>query len=47
MKFQWNSSNLKVITEINTTEFFNLLKFYGILMIPTEILNLEFLVVIW
>ena len=24
----------------NTTEFFNLLKFYGILVIPTEILNL-------
>ena len=25
----------------NTTEFFNLLKFYGILVIPTTILNLE------
>ena len=35
--FQWNSSNLKVpVNYWNTTEFFNLLKFYGILVIPTE-----------
>ena len=41
--FHENSSDLNIpVNHWNTTEFFNLLKFYGILVIPTEILNLAF-----
>ena len=37
--FQWFEHCSK---HLNTTEFFNLLKFYGILVISTEILNLVY-----
>ena len=40
-EFYEHFSDLNItVKHWNTTEFFNLLKFYGILVIPTEILNL-------
>ena len=42
-EFYEHFSDLNItVKHWNTTEFFNLLKFYGILVIPTEILNLAF-----
>ena len=41
-EFHENSSDLNIpVNHWNTTEFFNLLKFYEIPVIPTEIPNLD------
>ena len=42
-EFYEDSSDLNLTVKLwNTTEFFKLLKFYEILVLPTEILNLVF-----